>query len=169
VDRKSEHQFPGRTPITDLLDHHQILYRLLPHREPVFTVATAAAQRGVVKEEMVKSILLREKGSRRFVMACVRGDSRVNLQAVRRQLPADWKRLTFATAVEIEQITGCVQGAVTPLNLPADVPVIFDETIARCAQVNISSGHPLAGLELNPQALIDLAGARLAAITGEEK
>jgi prolyl-tRNA editing enzyme YbaK/EbsC (Cys-tRNA(Pro) deacylase) len=160
----SQDPFPGRTAITDLLDRKQIPYRLLPHSEPVFTVATAAAQRGVVKEEMVKSILLREKGHRRFVMACVTGESRVDLQAVRRHLRGEWQRLTFAGADEILQVTGCVQGAVTPLNLPEEVPIFFDEAIAQCVKVNISSGHPMAGLELKTRALIELAGARLAAI-----
>jgi Cys-tRNA(Pro)/Cys-tRNA(Cys) deacylase len=155
-----------KTKITDLLDAHNIAYTLLPHTEPVFTVAAAAAQRGVVKEEMVKSILLREKSGQRYVMGCVTGDVRLDPRAVRAHLPAaeGWKRLTFATAEEIWQVTGCVQGAVTPLGLPDDVPVIFDVAIAQCQRVNISSGDPLAGLELDPQDLIRLAGAQLAPI-----
>jgi Cys-tRNA(Pro)/Cys-tRNA(Cys) deacylase len=163
----NEAYFPGRTAVTDLLDQHGIPYRLLPHSEPVFTVATAAAQRGVVKKEMVKSILLREKGHDRFVMACVTGNSRVDPQAVRRQLPDDWQRLTFATADEIQRVTGYVQGAVTPLGLTSDIPVFFDESIAHCRRVNISSGHPMAGLELDTQALITLAAARLVVIAKE--
>jgi prolyl-tRNA editing enzyme YbaK/EbsC (Cys-tRNA(Pro) deacylase) len=155
-----------KTKITNILDAHQIPYRLLPHTEPVFTVEAAAAQRGVVKEEMVKSILLRERKKRRYVMACVTGDDRLNPQAVRAALPTaeQWKRLTFARAEEILAVTGCVQGAVTPLGLPDEVPVVFDETIARCQKVNISSGDPMAGLELDTQDLISLAGAQLAPI-----
>jgi len=147
-----------------LLNAHGIPYRLLPHSEPVFTVEAAAAQRGVVAEEMVKSILLRESKRDRYVMACVLGPDRLKPQAVRAYLPGDWKRITFATAGEIEAITGTVQGAVTPLALPEDVPVLFDQAIARCGRVNISSGDPMAGLELEPQALIRLAGAQLAPI-----
>ena len=49
-----------------------------PHSEPVFTVAAAAAQRGVVAEEMVKSILLRESRSDRYTMACVLGPAPVS-------------------------------------------------------------------------------------------
>jgi Cys-tRNA(Pro)/Cys-tRNA(Cys) deacylase len=154
------------TKITNLLDENEIPYRFLPHTEPVFTVETAAAQRGVIKEEMVKSILLREKKGRRYVMACVTGDSRLDPKAVRSHLPpADgWKRLTFATAAEIQTVTGYVQGAVAPLCLPEDVPVIFDETIAHCPKVNISSGDPMAGLELDTQDLISLADAQIAPI-----
>lgn len=166
------------TKVIQLLESQEVNYRLLPHSEPVFTVEAAAAQRGVVKEEMVKSILLREKlnsGSARYVMACVTGDARLDPKAVRAYLGGSipdsglnthsaWKRLSFASAEEIQKVTSYLQGAVTPLGLPDEIPVIFDESIARCAKVNISSGDPMAGVELDPQDLIRLARAELAPI-----
>jgi Cys-tRNA(Pro)/Cys-tRNA(Cys) deacylase len=153
------------TKVIALLETHQVPFRLLPHSEPVFTVETAAAQRGVVKEEMVKSILLREKsGRRRYVMACVLGHMRLDPKAARVFLGSDWKRLIFATEAEITAVSGYVQGAVSPLCLPDDVPVLFDKAIIQCKQVNISSGDPMAGLELDPQDLVRLAGAQLASI-----
>ena len=153
------------TKITRLLDTEDVSYKMLPHNEPVFTVEAAAAQRGVVKEEMVKSILLREKSNpRRYVMACVLGHARLDYKAVRSHLGDDWKRLTFASAAEIEAETGYVQGAVAPLCLPEEIPVIFDTSIASCNNVNISSGDPMAGLELEPVDLIRLANAQLANI-----
>lgn len=156
-----------KTRIIHILDTHQISYRLLPHSEPVFTVEAAARQRGVVKEEMVKAILLRDKDGR-YVMACVTGDARVDPKAVRAHLPHEWRRLYFATAEEIGTITGCVQGAVAPLGLPDHVPVIFDEEIGKLEKVSISSGDPMAGLELDAQDLIRAAGARLAPIAEAE-
>ena len=147
-----------------LLDANDIQYRVLPHSEPVFTVEAAAAQRGVVKEEMVKSILLRERKKQRYVMACVTGDSRLNPQAVRDYLPGEWKRLSFATAEEIGDLTGYTQGAVAPLCLPEYIPVVFDESIAQCKKVNISSGDPMAGIELDSNDLIRLSKAILAPI-----
>ena len=148
---------------TRILDAQGIAYRVLPHAAPVFTVADAAAARGVAAAEMVKSLLLRERGGR-YVMACVTGAARLDLQAVRACLPPDWKRLQFATAAEIAAVTGYPQGAVNPIGLPAAVPVIMDVAVAACAQVNISRGDPLAGLELDPHDLIRVTGARLAAI-----
>ena len=53
-----------QTRITDLLDRHHIPYRVLPHNEPVYTVEAAAQQRSAPVEEMVKSILLRDKNRR---------------------------------------------------------------------------------------------------------
>ncbi|UCG24667.1 MAG: YbaK/EbsC family protein, partial [Chloroflexota bacterium] len=92
------------TEVIRLLETNNVSYRLLPHDEPVYTVAAAAAQRGVVKEEMVKSILLRDK-NRQYVMACVTGDARLDPKAVRAYLGGEWARLRFASAEEIRQKT----------------------------------------------------------------
>ena len=136
-----------RTPITDLLDQGDVPYRLLPHSEPVFTVAEAAAQRGVVAQEMVKSILLREKtGDKRYVMACVLGHERLDPKAVRTVLgDENWRRLTFASAEEISAVTGYTQGAVAPLCLPSEIPIIFDIAIAGCRQVKSVLAIPWLG------------------------
>jgi len=158
------------TDITRLLDAQGVSYRRLPHQEAVYTIEAAAAQRGVVREEMVKSILLRESsGQKRFVMACLLGDERLDPKAVRRHLAGvagDWRRLTFASREEIRGMTSGEMGAVAPLSLPPELPVIFDEAIGRCETVNISSGDPLLGLELAAADLIRLSGARFAAIAG---
>ena len=149
--------------ITDLLDRCGIAYRILPHNKPVFTVAEAARQRDVVMDEMVKSILLCDTRGQ-YVMACIGGDKRVDHRAVRRSLGDDWRRLHFADADEIVAVTGCVQGAVAPIGLPDDLPVLFDDDIARCRKVNISSGDLTFGLELETADLIRLARARFAPI-----
>jgi Cys-tRNA(Pro)/Cys-tRNA(Cys) deacylase len=138
-------------------------YLLLPHDQPVFTVDAAAQQRGVIKGEIIKSILLRDKVGN-YVMACVLGQARLDPKAVRTYVPQDWKRLYFASSEEIQAVTGCVQGAVAPLALPKSVPVIFDEAVVLQKKVNISSGDPMAGLELDPQDLVRLAGGQLASI-----
>ena len=153
----------ARTRITDILDAQGIAYRWLHHAEPVFTVEAAAQQRGVVPEEMVKSILLCDR-SGHYVMACVPGAMRVEPRAVQAALGEGWRRLHFAGADEILAVTGCVQGAVSPIGLPDAVPVIFDETIGRLARCNISSGDPQAGLELAAADLIRVARGRVAAI-----
>lgn len=156
-----------RTKITDLFDSLGIAYRVLPHTEPVFTIETAAAQRGVVKEEMVKSILLRDREGH-YVMACVPGEARLDPQAVRALLGEPWKRLSFASAEEIRVVTGYVQGAVAPLCLPEGVPVVMDESFASLPNCNISSGDPMAGLELAAADLIRACNAKLARITVRE-
>ncbi len=152
-----------RTRVMDLLDAHGVAYRVLPHSEPVFTVEAAAAQRGVVKDEMVKSILLKDRDGR-YALACVPGEARLDPQAVRAALGEPWRRMSFASAEEIQAVTGYVQGAVAPLCLPDGVPVVMDEAFAALVNCNISSGDPMAGLELAAADLIRLTRARLARI-----
>lgn len=151
------------TRVIRLLKAQGVSYRLLPHDEPVYTVEAAASQRGVRQEEMVKSILLRDR-DRRYVMACVTGDARLDPKAVRACLPPEWKRLSFATAGEIEEVTGYEMGAVAPLDLPDTLPVFFDRAIVDLRRANISSGDPMAGVELDPADLIRLARAQIAPI-----
>ena len=151
------------TKVTQILDAHKVSYRVLPHCEPVFTVAAAAQQRGVIAEEMVISILLHDR-QHRYVMAGVLGHMRLAPRAVRAHLPDGWQRLSFATADEILAVTGFVQGAVAPLGLPPNIPVIFDQAIAQCSKVNISSGDPMAGIELAAADLIRVSHAEIAAI-----
>lgn len=150
--------------IIDLLDEHKVFYQLIEYTKPACTIEAGAAQRGGVQQDMIKSILLREKSNGRYVMACVPGDLRLNPQAVRAHLPIGWKRLSFASAEEIHAGTGYVRGAVAPLCLPKGLPVFFDEAIVLFTKVNISSGDPMIGLELDAQDLIMLAGASTAPI-----
>ena len=44
-------------------------------------------------------------------------------EAVQAALGEGWRRLHFASADEIRAVTGCVQGAVSPIALPDEVPV----------------------------------------------
>ncbi len=152
-----------RTRVLEALEGSGVSFRLLTHSEPVYTVAAAARQRGVALEDMVKSILLRDRDGR-YVLGCVTGDAQLEPQAVRAALAGSCKRLYFASSDEVKAVTGCVQGAVAPIGLPADVPVVCDSSIARCRRVTISSGDPMAGIELDPIDLIRLSGAQLAAI-----
>jgi prolyl-tRNA editing enzyme YbaK/EbsC (Cys-tRNA(Pro) deacylase) len=152
-----------RTKIIEFLEAEEVPYRLLPHSEAVYTVEAAAAQRGVVQETMVKCILLRDKG-RRYVMAGVTGEARLDPKAVRAALAGSVRRLSFASAEEILEVTGYEMGAVAPLCLPDGLPVVFDEAIAALRKVSISSGDPMAGLELDGGDLIRLSRALLAPI-----
>ena len=75
------------------------------------------------------------------------------------------RRAGQPSRTEIAAVTGCPKGAVNPLCLPDDVPVVFDAAIARCRRVNISSGDLMFGLELDAADLIRLAHAQLASIS----
>ncbi len=148
------------TRITRILEAAEVPFRVLPHTCEVFTVADAAAERGVDPAAMVKSILLvDEKG--RLVMACLPGTARLDYRRVQELMGPGWRRLHFVGAEKVEAVTGCRVGAVTPLGLPDGIPILIDETLVALERVNISSGDPMAGLELDPADLLRLSGARV--------
>ena len=154
------------TRITELLDTNNIGYRILPHNEPVYTVETAARQRGVETERIVKSILLCNEG-RDCVMACVMGNSKLDIRKVRSCLGGEWKKIRFADKQEIRDYTGFVQGAVAPVGLPDSIRVIVDESILDHKKICISSGDLMAGLELETGSLLKITGAVTADISKE--
>ncbi len=153
-----------KAEIIKLFHANQVPFRMINYATPVFTIEAVAAQRQVVREALVKSILLREKKSDRYAMACVRGGARLAPQAVRQYLEPNWRRLSFASAAEVERVTGYLCGAVAPLCLPAHVPIVFDTALLNCARVNISCGDPSTGLELALQDLVRLVRPTFAPI-----
>ncbi len=152
------------TRVTQFLDAAGVSYKVLPHKSPLFTVADAVVQRNVPLNEVVKCILLQDKKGKR-VMVCATGEVQLDLQAVRQYLPAGYKRMSFAKAETITELTGYVKGSVPPLDLPTSLPLFFDEGILERTKVNISSGDPNAGVELAPQDLLRLSGAQIASLS----
>ena len=113
----------------------------------------AAKQRNVSLDEMIKCILL-VSGSYEYVLACLPSDKQLNPQAVAEI--AQTSKLQFASKEAIEPTLGYRLGAIPPLLLKENIPIIFDNSIKQKQKVNISSGNPSAGLELKAEDLIKL-------------
>ncbi|MCD6478720.1 MAG: YbaK/EbsC family protein [Candidatus Diapherotrites archaeon] len=145
------------TKITQLLDSKGIKYRLLPHEKPVFTCEDAAKERNVPLDEMIKCLLLVDK-KKNYFLACIPADKMVDTRKVRDIMGCS--RLSFASEQEIEEILGYKTGAIPPLLLKTEIPVLFDSGIMEKEKVNISSGDPKAGLELNPRDIVPLIKPR---------
>jgi len=96
------------TRVTRALDHFGVVYQVLVHDKPVFTVEEAAAARGVAAGLLVKTILLREKKGR-YAVACVPGNLRLEPKAVRAELGAGWRRMQFASAEEVLEQAYCTR------------------------------------------------------------
>jgi len=144
--------------ILQLLDSEGIEYRLLPHASPAYTCEAAAEERKVPLGEMIKCILLvdRKKG---YYLICTSADRMVDTKKARNMLNST--RLSFASAHQIEEILGYKMGAVPPLLLKEDIPVVFDSGILEKRKVNISSGDPMLGIELQSGALVSLVKPQL--------
>jgi Cys-tRNA(Pro) deacylase len=156
-----------KTQVTDYIDEQKIPYRLKYHSKPVFTSEEAAIERGVRLSQVVKTLLL---GAGDFVVVAVL-PSHKRLDIKKLKKITGNKNLQLMNKEVIEQKTGLTVGAVSPVgsglkSLPMFVdPSVFDEEF-----LDISSGDPMAGLELHRDALKGLLKeAIFAEITKEEK
>ncbi|WP_232497763.1 YbaK/EbsC family protein [Agromyces humatus] len=85
-------------------------------------------------------IVQARRGERTWYAACmVRGSDRLDVNgAVRRHLGA--RRLSFAPMDEAVELSGMEYGGITPIGLPADWPLLIDESVAAHERLIIGSG-----------------------------
>ncbi|WNJ96216.1 YbaK/EbsC family protein [Vibrio ruber] len=141
------------TQVLEFLRQQQVPHRLLLQSQTAVTIEATARLRGVRPAQMVKCVLLRDM-SDRYALACVPGHLSVAPQKVRSYL--GWRRMTCATSEQVLQVTGYPVGAVTPLLLKTDIPILFDPAISQEPEVTISSGSLHAGIAIQTQDLITL-------------
>ena len=91
-----------------------------------------------------------------MVLATDRAD--VN-KVIRKEL--DVRKISFANQAEAQQLTGMMQGGITPVGLPADWPILIDEGVVSAGLVVIGGGVRDSKILLDGAALADLPGARV--------
>lgn len=124
-------------PVAAALEQLGISYRIFKHPGPVNSLEQAAHERGQRPEQVVRSILFR-LGPERFAMVLVAGPTQVDWKRLRKHLGQS--RLTMATAEEVLALTTYPIGAVSPLGLPAPLPVYVDDSVLAEAEISIGSG-----------------------------
>ena len=105
-------------------------------------------------------IVQARRGERTWYAAClVRGADRLDVNgAVRRHLGA--RKLSFAPMDDAVELSGMEYGGITPIGLPADWPLLVDESVAAHERLIIGSG--IRGSKLL------VTGALLAALPNAE-
>ena len=111
------------------------------NHEPVFTVEEAKALRGELPGGHCKSLFLRNKKGRYWLVVCEE-NRQVDLRALGDLLGSG--RLSFASADRLMSVLGVIPGSVTPFALINDrdrvVTVVLDEAMMGKTPLNY---HPL--------------------------
>ncbi len=135
------------TPVSHFLDEKGVEYRRLEHAQPALTCEDAARERSVSISEMVKCLVLRDKKKDQVHLACIPGDRRLSMSKFRRHVRAS--KLAFCSDEEIATALGFKRGAIPPIALPDGVNAVADSSFLKRKQLNLSSGSPMAGLEVS--------------------
>jgi Cys-tRNA(Pro)/Cys-tRNA(Cys) deacylase len=139
------------TPVTDALDQLAIEYRLFLHSEPVHSLQQAAEERGILPDQIVRSLVFRlEEGS--FLLVLAGGPSNISWPKLRRYLGV--KRMTTATAEEVVRVTGFVPGAVSPFGLSQNMRTLADESVLTHKHISLGAGIRNAGIMMKSRDLL---------------
>lgn len=149
------------TPVLQILRAAGVPHQVRLHTRPVFTVEEAAQERGVRTDQIVKVMVCRS--AQHFLVALVPGDRKLDLRRLARLVGVHG--LSLATREESARASGYPLGAISPVGLPAALPLWIDRAIAEKEQVAISAGDPSAGVVLAAADLLHLLSGTLADLT----
>jgi Cys-tRNA(Pro) deacylase len=143
------------SPVTDLLDQHQIAYDIITiplseDNKPIRNLEALLTAQGRDPTSVIRSLLFRT-GSNTFVLLAVPGGDRADWAALRKHLGE--RKLKMADFDQVEEVTGYVVGAVPPIALPDTLQVLLDDTVSNYDHVIIGSGVLGYALALSSQDL----------------
>lgn len=122
----------GKRDIYRLLDERGIAYEAVEHAA-VYTVEEADALRLPYPETGTKNLFLRDDKHRSHYLVTLRDHKAIDLKAFARE--QELRRLSFASAEDLQGLLGLTPGSVTPLGLLNDkdrrVALYLDEEFAR--------------------------------------
>jgi Cys-tRNA(Pro)/Cys-tRNA(Cys) deacylase len=121
-----------------------------------------AAALGVGPERLFKTLVARVDG--RPVVGIVPASGQLSLKKLARTMGG--KRAVMAAPAEAERLTGYVVGGISPFAQRRRLPAFLDHTAADCPAIYVSAGVRGLQIEIDPQDLIEITGARPADLAG---
>ena len=119
----------------------------------------AARLLGVPPEAVFKSLVWFVDS--RLVLALVPATTTVSAKFLARAVGG--KKANLADVASAERVSGSVTGAISPLGLRQELPVVIDEEVRLHPVVYVSAGRRGLEVSLDPQDLIAATSARVAA------
>ena len=116
---------------------------------------------GIPLDHSANTIVVASKGAEPRYVACVllaTTSLDVN-SAVRREMGA--RKVSFAAAGPVRDLTGMEIGGVTPFGLPDDLPVLVDARVLERDWVILGGGNRTSKLRIDPAALRVLPSVRV--------
>lgn len=142
----------------------------LPVREldhaPEGRTDLASKIRGHSLASAVKAMVVmvkRGKSDRRYFLACVPGDRRVDFSAIKRLGAGDDVR--FAPEDRAASMTGCVMGSVPPISFHPDLKVLVDPAVLDHPEVVFNAGRLDKSIFVEPKAWFAAAGVAVERIS----
>jgi prolyl-tRNA editing enzyme YbaK/EbsC (Cys-tRNA(Pro) deacylase) len=140
--------------ISEFLENCGFSYEIWPCDPELADTAVFCEHYGVSLANSANAILVRSKtGERKFALCVLLAIDRLNSNhTVRKKMGA--RKVSFASADETRELTGMEIGGVTPLALPAELPIWIDAAVMECEYVVLGGGNRQTKIRLDPRALL---------------
>lgn len=150
--------------IREFLENCGYPFEIWPCDPALADTAVFCEHYGVSLALSANAILVRSKtGERKFALCVLLATDRLNTNhTVRKKMGA--RKVSFASAEETRELTGMEIGGVTPLALPAELPIWIDDAVIASEYVVLGGGNRHSKVKLDPRAL--LAQARAEVVEG---
>ena len=150
-----------KTSVTEYLDDIGVEYTVKTHSQPALTCEVAAQERGVRVSQIVKCMVGDTDGGDLVVML-LPGDRTLKSSRARKFLGV--QALNLVDPNRLADELGLTVGAISPIQLIGKSTILMDPTVLDEEIVDISSGDPLAGVELASADLRDILDAQMTEI-----
>lgn len=147
-----------KTTVTDFLDEYGVEYTVKTHLRPALTCELAAEERGVRVGQIVKC-MVGETDEGQLVVMLIPGDRTLKSSKAKKFLKASALQLVDPARLAADM--GLTVGAISPVQLLGKSLVLMDPSVLDEEIVDISSGDPLAGVELRSADLRDVLEAEM--------
>jgi prolyl-tRNA editing enzyme YbaK/EbsC (Cys-tRNA(Pro) deacylase) len=152
--------------IQSFLEHSGFAFEVWPCDPELADTALFCEHYGVALENSANAILVRSRtGERKYVLCVLLATHRLNTNhTVRKKMGA--RKVSFASADETRELTGMEIGGVTPLCLPAGLPLWIDAAVMECEYIVLGGGNRSSKIKADPRILLRDSGAEVVADLG---
>ncbi|NVJ23406.1 MULTISPECIES: YbaK/EbsC family protein [Myxococcus] len=147
-----------------LFQEHGASFRVVEH-EPEGRTELISQIRGNVLAQAAKAMVLmvkQGKKERRYFLAVVPGDCRVDLEAVKAL--GGGTHAMFAPPPVAQELTGCEMGAVPPVSFHPDLKLVVDPGLLAHEEIVFNSGRLDRSIFVQREGFLKVANPEVAAI-----
>ncbi|MDH3688197.1 MAG: YbaK/EbsC family protein [Gammaproteobacteria bacterium] len=151
----------GIAKATEALSAHGLEARIRRLEDSARTAQAAADAIGCALDQIVKSLVFKEKSTGAPVLILVSGGNRVAESKVGKRIGQE---IAKADAEYVRAKTGYAIGGVAPLGHPETLQTLVDEDLMGFDELWAAAGHPSAVFRLTPHELVRITGGTIVPI-----
>jgi len=153
------------TPAINVLKKEKVDYKLYEyiHNSQTQSYGLEAVNKMGAEESRVFKTLVVKVDNNLLVVAVIPVSSMLSMKLVAKSIGA--KKASMADSLEVERSTGYILGGVSPLGQKKRVKTIIDSSAESFSTIYVSAGRRGLEIELNPNDLKELTGAKFVDIS----